>query len=161
MNEKGKVAEAAYQKAVDNANDVAKETYGTHLPPILDALQTLEEERYNQAKFVLEIFSKEFRALPDQLIERADELAKALDALGTLLSLLSVLSLPSSCLFVSLTEYADMEADLSEYVDEKKGDKTEPEVIRFVAYKEPAAGTTTSTSSEDTKEEESKTEVEL
>ena len=53
-----------------------------------------------------------------------------------------------------------MEADLSEYVEEKKGDKTEPEVIRFVAYKEPAAGTT-STSSEETKEEESKTEVEL
>eukprot|EP00026_Physarum_polycephalum_P009703 Phypoly_transcript_09837.p1 GENE.Phypoly_transcript_09837~~Phypoly_transcript_09837.p1 ORF type:complete len:271 (+),score=96.37 Phypoly_transcript_09837:449-1261(+) len=131
LTEKGKAAEAAYQKAVDTANDVAKETFGTHLPPVIDSLQALEEERYNLAKQVLETFQKEFRALPDQLIERADELSKALEAL-------------------------DMDADLTEFVEEKKGDKTEPEVFKFVAYKEPAATTTTSasTSSDEKKEEE-------
>jgi len=133
LTEKGKATETAYQKAVDTANDVAKETFGTHLPPVLDALQALEEERYNQSKFVLELFHKEFRALPDQLIERADELAKALEALS-------------------------VETDLEEFVNEKKGPNTEPEVFRFVSYKEPATSSTTTTS-EETLEEEKKDEL--
>lgn len=73
-------------------NELSKETFATHLPPVIDALQTLEEERYALAKQVLEAFQKEFRALPDLLIERAEDLSKALEALGTL-SLLSFLVL--------------------------------------------------------------------
>jgi len=61
--DKAKAAEAAYQKAVDALNDLSKETYGTHLPPILEALQKLEEERYAQAQTVVETFQREFRAL--------------------------------------------------------------------------------------------------
>lgn len=130
LTEKGKAAEAAYQKAVDTANDVAKETFGTHLPPIIDSLQQLEEERYTQAKTVIESFHREFRSLPDLFIERADELNKALEALN-------------------------VETDLEEFVQEKKGATTEPELFKFVPYKEPAAGTT---STEETKEGE-KTEA--
>lgn len=83
LTEKAKAAEAAYQKAVDTANEVTKETFSTHLPPVLDSLQQLEEERYALAKSVLESYHKEFRTVPDLLIERADELSKALEALGT------------------------------------------------------------------------------
>jgi len=114
LNEKAKAAEAAYQKAVDSANDASKETFGTHLPPVIDALQQLEEERYAQAKTVLEAFYKEFRSLPDSLIERAEELSKALEAL-------------------------DADADLVEYAEAHKSEKTEPEVFKFVPYKEPVA----------------------
>jgi hypothetical protein len=143
LTDKGKAAEAAYQKAVDTANDVAKETYGTHLPPVIDALQALEEERYTQSKQLLDIFHKGFRDLPNQLIERAEELSKVLEAL-------------------------DVEADLGEFVEEKKGANPEPEVFRFIAYKEPAASssapattTTTTTTSEETKEEGTMSSEEL
>jgi len=132
LTEKAKTAEAAYHKAVDNANEVSKETFGTHLPPVIDALQTLEEERYTQSKAVIEAFHKEFRSLPDLLIERADELSKALEAL-------------------------DVESDLSEYATEKKSTNAEPEVFKFVPYKEPApsaATTTTTEKAEEKKEEE-------
>jgi len=128
LAEKGKAAEAAYQKAVDTANEVTKETFTTHIPPVLDTLQQLEEERFTQSKAILETFQKEFRTLPDLLIERADELAKALDALN-------------------------VDSDLEEFVAEKKGPKTEPELYLFVAFKEPTTAQTT-TSSEDAPKEE-------
>jgi chromosome segregation ATPase len=130
LNDKAKATEAAYQKAVDTANDVSKETFGTHLPPVIDALQTLEEERYAQAKTVLEAFHKEFRALPDSLIERAEELSKALEAL-------------------------DVEADLQEYADSHKSEKSEPEVFKFTPYKEPAPAA----EKEEPKKEEEEKEV--
>jgi len=135
LTEKAKAAETAYQKAVDNANEVSKETFGTHLPPVIDALQQLEEERYTQSKQVIEAFHKEFRSLPDLLIERADELSRALEAL-------------------------DVEADFSDYITEKKSANAEPEVFKFVHYKDPAPGTTTSTAekTEETKAEEEKGE---
>jgi len=130
LTERGKAAEAAYQKAVDTANDVTKETFGTHIPPVLDALQQLEEERFNQSKAILETFQKEFRSLPDLLIERAEELAKALDALN-------------------------VDSDLEEFVAEKKGPNTEPEVYKFLAFKEPSStAQTTTTSSEDAPKED-------
>jgi len=135
LTEKAKAAEAAYQKAVDNANEVSKETFGTHLPPVIDALQQLEEERYTQSKAVIEAFHKEFRSLPDLLIERADELSKALDAL-------------------------DGDADLTEYATEKKSTNAEPEVFRFIAYKEPAPSATTTTEKEEKKEEKKEEEAE-
>jgi len=131
LADKAKQAEAAYQKAVDTANDVAKENFSTHIPPVIDALQTLEEERYALAKTVLETFHREFRSLPDQLIERAEELNKALEAL-------------------------DAEADLSEYVESHKSATSEPEVFKFVPFKEPAAASATTT--EETKTEETKSE---
>jgi len=131
LTEKGKAAEAAYQKAVDTANEVAKETFTTHLPPIIDSLQQLEEERYAQAKAVLESFHGGFKALPEQLMERAEELSKVLESL-------------------------DVEADLSDFVQEKKGTASEPEPFKFVPFKEPAV-TSTSTS-EETKDDTEKTE---
>ncbi len=89
MVEKGKQAETAYQKAVDVVNDMSKDVFGTQLPPIIDGLQQLEEDRYAQAKTCLETFHKEFRALPDSLIERAEDLLKALEALGMFYFILS------------------------------------------------------------------------
>jgi len=138
LTEKAKAAEAAYQKAVDTANEVSKETYTTHLPPVIDALQQLEEERYVQSKTVIEVFHREFRALPDLLIERADELAKALEAL-------------------------DVDADFTEYAEAHKPAAVEPEVFRFVAYKEPApaaAASTTTTTTETSESEEKKEDAE-
>jgi len=131
--DKAKAAEAAYQKAVDAANDASKEAFVTHLPTIIDALQQLEEERYAQAKTVIETFHREFRALPDQLIERADEMSKALEAL-------------------------DVEVDLTEYVEAHKPATAEPEVFKFIPYKEPQP---TSEKEEKKDEEEKKAESEL
>jgi len=128
LNERGKAAEGAYQKAVEVVNEVAKENFSTHLPPVIDALQQLEEERYNQCKFILETFHKEFRNLPDLLIERAEALSSALSALDT-------------------------DADLEEFVQEKKGPNAEPEVLRFIVYKEPSSSTTTTSTSEEKKDE--------
>lgn len=131
LTDKAKAAEAAYQKAVDTANEVSKETYGTHLPPVIEALQQLEEERYTASKAVIEAFHREFRVLPDQLIQRADELSKALEAL-------------------------DVEADLVEYAEAHKSATSEPEIFKFVPFKEPAAAT------EDKKDdEEKKTNIDL
>jgi hypothetical protein len=136
LNDKAKAAETAYQKAVDTANDVSKETFGTHLPPVIDALQTLEEERYAQAKTVLEAFHKEFRSLPDSLIERAEELSKALEAL-------------------------DAEADLQEYTDEKKSEKSEPEVFKFQPYKEPAPSAEKEEPKKEEEDKEAKSNADL
>jgi len=143
LTEKGEQAKAAYQKAVDTANDVAKETYGTHLPPVIDALQQLEEERYAQAKTILETFHREFRNVPDLLVERADELSKALESL-------------------------DVDADFSEFAEAHKSPISEPEVFKFVGYKEPppspspsSTTTTTSEKEKEKEEEEEKANLEL
>jgi len=142
LTEKSKAAEAAYQKAVETVNEVVKENFSTHLPPVLDALQQLEEDRYAMSKAVLESYQKEFRALPDLLIERAEAIATVIAAL-------------------------DLDADLTEFADAKKGPNSEPEEVKFVPYKEPPAGSSTTststTSSEETpkEEKEDKSETEL
>jgi len=133
--EKAKTAEAAYQKAVETANDLSKETFSTHIPPLLDSLQQLEEERYAHSKTVIEAFHKEFTTLPEVLNERAAELLKALEAL-------------------------DVDADLGEYVEVHKTTNTEPEVFKFVGYKEPATATTTP-AEEKEKEKEAETNSSL
>jgi len=133
LTEKAKSAEAAYQKSVDVANESSKETFGTHLPPVIEALQKLEEERYEVAKQVIETFHREFRSLPDQLTERATDLSKALEAL-------------------------DVEGDLTEFVDSHKSSNSEPEVFKFVPYKEPQS---TSEKEAKTEEEEKKVDNEL
>jgi len=112
LTEKAKTAEQAYQKAVEAANETITKTYGEHLPPILDSLQTLEEERYTTLKNVLQEYHTGQKAVPQGLDERCADIEKAIGNLDT-------------------------DADLSEFVEAHKSAVTEPELVKFVPYKEP------------------------
>lgn len=120
LNEKAKAAEGAYTKAVDTANDVVSKTFSEHLPPVIDAIQTLEEERYALLRTALQDYLTAQRAIPANIEERCQELEKAISAI-------------------------DIDADLSEFVDAHKSAATAPEKIQFVAFKEPAGQSSTTT----------------
>jgi len=121
LNEKAKAAEAAYQKAVDAANELTEKTYGEYLPPLLDALQGLEEERYNTLKTALQDYVSAQRAVPTNLEERVQDIDKQVSAI-------------------------DIEADLTEFIGGNKSATTEPEKLKFVPFKEPAGGPSSSAS---------------
>jgi len=131
LNDKAKAAEPAYQKAVDAANEAISKTFSEYLPPILDALQQLEEERYSQLRTALVDYLAAQRAIPSHLDERCQEIDKAITALET-------------------------DADLAEYVDSNKSPTSGPEQVRFVSYKEPAqpAATTTTTTTTTSEKED-------
>jgi len=110
--EKVKTTEQAYQKAVETANETITKTYGEHLPPLLDTLQALEEERFTTFKNVLTEYHAGQKAVPQGLDERCADIEKAIGNLDT-------------------------DADLSEFVDSHRSAVTEPELIKFVPFKEP------------------------
>jgi len=113
LNEKAKASEAPYQKAVDTANDVIAKSFGEHLPPLIDQIQTLEEERYAQLRTVLQEYLTAQRAVPTNLEERCQDIEKSISAI-------------------------DIDADLAEFVDAHKSAATEPEKLKFVSLKDPA-----------------------
>jgi len=116
LNDKAKATEAPYQKAVDTANDVITKTFGEHLPPLIDSIQQLEEERYAQLRTVLQEYLSAQRAIPTNLEDRCQDIEKSVSAI-------------------------DIDADLTEFVDAHKSAATEPEKIKFVSLKDPVQTT--------------------
>jgi len=134
LNEKLKAAEAAYHKAVESANEVIAKTFSDHLPPLIDSLQQLEEERYKHLNEALKEFLAGQRAVPTNLEERCQEIEKH-------------------------TSSIDIEADLSEFVESHRSSATEPEKYKFIGYKDHAV--TSTTHHVETKETEKEKEREV
>lgn len=139
--EKAKASEAAYTKAVDTANETITKSYSEHLPPIIDSLQQLEEERYKHIQVVLTEFVNSQRNIPTNLEERCQEIERNVSSI-------------------------DVESDLSDFAQSHKSAATEAELIKNISSsskelssKGSSSATTTTTSSE-TKEEEKKNEPE-
>ena len=55
--EKGKAAEKEYMDAVNNANQIAREVFQNHLPPMLDELQDIEFQREGTLLGALNVLS--------------------------------------------------------------------------------------------------------
>lgn len=55
--EKGKAAEKEYLDAVNNANQIAREVFQNHLPPLLDELQDIEFQRQGTLLGALNVLS--------------------------------------------------------------------------------------------------------
>jgi len=149
--DKHKAAEAAYQKAVDSANEIQGKSFSEYLPPILDGLQQYEEERFQQLRTSLGEFLKLQKFVPQAIDQSCDELAKQVDSL-------------------------DLDGDTDEFVKAHASGVTEPAPFAFHNYKDPApesssgSGSSSSSSSSTTtssasgkgkeKEEEKKEEKE-
>lgn len=119
LNDKAKSLEGPYQKAVDSANELIAKTYNEYLPPIIDSFQTLEEERFSQLRSALQEYLTAQRVVPTNLEERVQDIDKNVSAI-------------------------DIEADLTEFVDSHRSAVTEPEVLKFVPFKEPAGSSSSS-----------------
>jgi len=141
LQEKAKSSEAAYTKAVDTANETINKTYSEHLPPLLDSLQQLEEERYKNLQLVLTEFVNAQRNIPTNLEERCQEMEKQVSGI-------------------------DVDADLAEFAEAHKKAATEPELIKNISSSSstelPPKGTsstttttTTTTTTNEAKEDKS------
>jgi len=119
LNDKAKAADAAYHKSVDLANETITKTFGEYLPPLIDSLQTLEEERYHLLRDTLQQFLSAQRGVPANLEERVQDIDKHISAI-------------------------DIESDLTEFVDSHRSATTEAEKIKFVAFKEPSGESSSS-----------------
>lgn len=111
--DKHKAAEAAYQKAVDAANEIQGKSFSEHLPPILDGLQTFEEERFEQLRTSIGEFLKLQKFVPQAIDQSCDELAKQVDSL-------------------------DHEGDTAEFIKTHESTTREPVPFVFLHYKEGA-----------------------
>jgi len=109
--DKLKAAEAAYQKAVDQVNDIQAKTFTEHLPPILDFLQQFEEDRFAVLRQILADALRLQKEVPEKISGYTLEIAKQVDGL-------------------------DLEGDLDEFVKANAKDKTEPTPYIFVGYKD-------------------------
>jgi len=132
LNDKAKASEAAYTKAVDAVNEIITKSYSEHLPPIIDSLQQLEEERYKNLQLILTEYVNAQRAIPTNLEERCQEIEKHVSNI-------------------------DVDADLSDFVESHKSAATEPELVKNISASKDsskATSSTTSSTTNETKEEE-------
>jgi hypothetical protein len=111
LTDKAKQAEATYQKSVEQANELQRSTYQEHLPPIMDTMQQLEEERFAALRSALQEYLSGQRAIPGCLEERCNEMDRHISAI-------------------------DHESDLLEFCDSHRSDSSEPDPIPFVPYKD-------------------------